>query len=106
MDAFLNENNKSKNQLYREYRYSGGSLSFKDWMHEHLRASVEHAIVESEYLNYDGQANYDGSAVAGTDVPFKPVLENTTFLGIPNAILYGALVTAGLYAVYKIYNKQ
>ncbi len=92
----------SKNQLYKEYQISGGRLPFKAWLQQDLNMSVHRAVIESEYLNYDGQATTD---TVGRDnpLPYKPVLENITFLGIPKNYLKIGLVCVIAISAYQIY---
>lgn len=88
---------KSKNQLYRE---SGSTLPFKVWLQNDMNESVRQALIESEYLNYDGQggnANSSGSE----ELPYKPVLENTTIFGIPKNYVRASLVIILAFCAYK-----
>jgi len=89
---------KSRNQLYRE---SGSLLPFKAWLQQHMNNVVHQALVESEYLNYDGQAASDSLATE-PNLPFKPVLEKTSILGIPKNYLYAGLMGLVLYSAYKL----
>jgi hypothetical protein len=95
----------SKNQLYKEYQTNGGRLPFKAWLQQNLNMSVHKAVIESEYLNYDGQAGADS---VGVDQPlsYKPVLENVTFLGIPKNYLKIGLVCIIAISAYQIYKSK
>jgi len=92
----------SKNQLYKEYQMRGGRLPFKTWLQQELNMSVHKAVIESEYLNYDGQASSD-TLNSNQPLPYKPVLENVTFLGIPKNYLKIGLVCIIAFSAYKIY---
>lgn len=95
----------SKNQLYREYQANGGREPFKTWLQQNLNMSVHKAVIESEYLNYDGQANVDSTG-REQPLPYKPVLENVTFLGIPKNYLKIGLVCVIVISAYQIYQSR
>lgn len=92
----------SKNQ---EWKDSGSTLSFKEWLREGLNNSVHEAV---KNVSSSGYSNIDGSGSDAANT-YKPTITHNTVLGINKYLVYGTatVIVVGIgYAIWHNKNKN
>ena len=85
----------SKNQQWKE---SGSSLSFKEWLRSNLDNEVKETVNEVAYKNASG------TCTAACN--YKPYVSGNTVLGVNKWLIYGAVAIAVGAIAYGIYQKR
>ena len=85
----------SKNQEYKE---SGSTLPFKEWLRQSLDKDVQQTVQAVGYKSADGQCT--------AACNYKPYVSGNTVFGVNKWLIFGAIALAAGAIAYGVYGKR